>query len=362
MSQLLTSINIISKTESYWNTTNPIVALHYAAFSIDTGTLKIGDGLTHWQDLPADSIHSAAPNHASTHAVGGRDQLTPADIGAAPVVIRTSADWTALNPVCSAGTLMLEGDGTDAYLLKIGDGINHYNDLDYFSAGDVTSGPYVGTLLTGHTTITLPFEYDPNLKNIWVFLGGTKQSENALIYTDSTTINTAVPMQKNTEFEVYLTSSIYRLNPDWVTPVGTLSNRVTALENVDSAMTNAQEILSPSDDSLLYLYDDVWQKIQWQNLYNTIKNKLTVDIRPIITSTITLNAFESRGVKLFGTWDVTKMSPVFRCAYTSNTDSLKNPNNIIDWEIIPSTKTLNLTNMTGNQVKVYATFFYDLTV
>jgi hypothetical protein len=35
-----------------WSTDNPILALGEPGFETDTGHIKIGDGLNHWNDLP----------------------------------------------------------------------------------------------------------------------------------------------------------------------------------------------------------------------------------------------------------------------------------------------------------------------
>ncbi len=49
-----------------------------------------------------------------------------------PIQIRrgTAAEWTSENPVLSSGELGFE---TDTNKMKVGDGINNYNDINYIN-------------------------------------------------------------------------------------------------------------------------------------------------------------------------------------------------------------------------------------
>ena len=46
----------------------------------------------------------------------------------------TAANWTASNPVLAQGEMGIE---SDTNLIKIGDGVNNWNDLDYGLANPV---------------------------------------------------------------------------------------------------------------------------------------------------------------------------------------------------------------------------------
>lgn len=51
----------------------------------------------------------------------------------------TAANWTSVNPVPSDGEWCLE---TDTRLLKMGDGVTAWVDLDYFDSGSSSAVPY----------------------------------------------------------------------------------------------------------------------------------------------------------------------------------------------------------------------------
>lgn len=52
MSTLPTQIIFRKGMSSAWATSNPILALGEPGFALDTQMLKIGDGVTRWNDLP----------------------------------------------------------------------------------------------------------------------------------------------------------------------------------------------------------------------------------------------------------------------------------------------------------------------
>ena len=52
----------------------------------------------------------------------------------------SAAHWTATNPILAEGELCIE---LDSGKMKIGDGINHWNDLPYFTGGVSTDKNYV---------------------------------------------------------------------------------------------------------------------------------------------------------------------------------------------------------------------------
>lgn len=58
-----------------------------------------------------------------------------------------------------------------------------------------------GTLLTGEDTISLPWAYDTEV-GVEVFLGGVKQTESSLVFTDAYTVTLDTPVTADTAFEV----------------------------------------------------------------------------------------------------------------------------------------------------------------
>ena len=62
-----------------------------------------------------------------------------------------------------------------------------------------------GTLLTGEDTISLPWAYDTEV-GVEVFLGGVKQAESSLTFTDAYTVTLDAPVAADTPFEVVASS------------------------------------------------------------------------------------------------------------------------------------------------------------
>ena len=58
-----------------------------------------------------------------------------------------------------------------------------------------------GTLLTGESAISLPWAYDTKV-GVEVFLGGVKQTESSLVFTDAYTVTLDTPVTADTAFEV----------------------------------------------------------------------------------------------------------------------------------------------------------------
>lgn len=113
-------------TAAQWTSANPTLAAGEAGFETDTGRLKIGDGVTAWSSLAYLSGGSGGGGsvawvdvtgrpstfppsaHASNHASGGGDPITPAAIGAA-----AAAHTHAAGDIAS-GTVSLARGGTGA--------------------------------------------------------------------------------------------------------------------------------------------------------------------------------------------------------------------------------------------------------
>jgi hypothetical protein len=90
-----------------------------AGFEIDTGKSKHGNNTSRWSVLPYDK----GADHASDHATGGPDELTPDDIGAARIDPLTGkVDVSQLpDSVVSAASVIDSGTGKiDVSLLPDG--------------------------------------------------------------------------------------------------------------------------------------------------------------------------------------------------------------------------------------------------
>ena len=69
------------------------------------------------------------------------------------------------------------------------------------SSSTVAYYNHEGTLLTGEDTISLPWAYDTEV-GVGVFLGGVKQTESSLVFTDAYTVTLDTPVTADTAFEV----------------------------------------------------------------------------------------------------------------------------------------------------------------
>ena len=85
--------------------------------------------------------------------------------------------------------------------------------------------PHIGILPAGNTMIQLPWTYSPVVKNVAVFLSGVKQSNDALIFTNETTIHLANSFTEDVPYEITSTFVIYQSYSDGLAPteVGTLN-------------------------------------------------------------------------------------------------------------------------------------------
>jgi hypothetical protein len=124
----------------------------------------------------------------------------------------TASQWTSANPVLNAGEMGWESD-TNKF--KIGDGTNHWADLDYFADINSTVNPAFGTSIT--------------------FEGATADSyETTLQVTDPTADRTITfPDATGT---VALTSDISELSQDAIDSALTAGTGITKTYN-DSANT-----------------------------------------------------------------------------------------------------------------------------
>jgi len=60
-------IQLRRDTEEAWNTNNPVLALGEPGINLDTGQIKIGDGVTNWNSLPYSMVGPTGPAIAEFH-------------------------------------------------------------------------------------------------------------------------------------------------------------------------------------------------------------------------------------------------------------------------------------------------------
>jgi len=84
MPQLIVAIRRVdSRPESEWQSLNPVLEQNVGALNQGTLDIKIGDGKTRWSDLEYGILRDSTAPHNHAHRSGGRDPITPEDIGAA---------------------------------------------------------------------------------------------------------------------------------------------------------------------------------------------------------------------------------------------------------------------------------------
>ena len=127
----LAKIRIRRGTLNDWSLSNPIlsegeIGLEYPETGPGTGIskLKIGDGTTHYVDLPysIDGTSAAAiigGNVSEFHLI----ELRAGDL----------SEWEDIDPIIGPNEIVFDKTKNS---IKIGDGVKHYSELDYIVSGD----------------------------------------------------------------------------------------------------------------------------------------------------------------------------------------------------------------------------------
>lgn len=110
---ILTTIQVVSKPESEWISTNPVIGFNVAAHSTGTNQIRIGDGVTNWSGLPIDVLHTSTPPHSESHHPDGKDPLSLEQLG----IIRQFAENTV--EADSSWTISLRDDFSNYQYLQI---------------------------------------------------------------------------------------------------------------------------------------------------------------------------------------------------------------------------------------------------
>lgn len=79
--EMIVRIKVISKPQTYWTTTNPVIPVGSAAHVIgsSSSTVRVGNGKLKYSELQDTHIDSYVPAHADIHAASGRDPLIATD-------------------------------------------------------------------------------------------------------------------------------------------------------------------------------------------------------------------------------------------------------------------------------------------
>ncbi|WKV08210.1 hypothetical protein Q2T46_11795 [Thermoanaerobacterium sp. CMT5567-10] len=192
----------------------------------DTGTAWQKVGAVKWGDIDGKPSNFTPSAHKSTHATGGADALTPADIGAvskAGDTIKPSTDsTTAFQVQKSDGSIVLDVDTTNK---RVGIQTNS-PDQPLTVAGNIkTTNQFISTVATG----TAPLQVSsttlvPNLNvdmvdgyhanQLGAGLGWVKPGDTVL-YSDTTTrnigsnLNLAIYLKRPGKYRIKFTAKLF---------------------------------------------------------------------------------------------------------------------------------------------------------
>lgn len=156
----------IPETEANWLSYNPIIPYGEVALSVDTGNIKVGDGIRQWADIPYTS-GSIGSRSTDTRAPVD-DEIPYYNDSLYKWTYRlqgkldTASNWNSNNTVYPKYTLCLElndttNDPTGRF--KIGDGTNAFNLLPWAGSDvDLTDFP-VGYSIEFNGTYMEPAHY-----------------------------------------------------------------------------------------------------------------------------------------------------------------------------------------------------------
>lgn len=117
-----------------WSTVNPILdegemGVEYPDSGIGTGLckFKLGDGSTHWNDLP----YAFDATSASSIIGGSVESFHLIQLRGG-----TTEEWTTINPVLAENELTFD---KTANSFKVGDGVHKWTELNYINSSDTFS-------------------------------------------------------------------------------------------------------------------------------------------------------------------------------------------------------------------------------
>jgi len=205
----------------------------------------------------------------------------------------TAAQWTSANPVLNAGEMGWESD-TNKF--KIGDGTNHWANLDYFSDINSTVNPAFGSSITFEGATANDFETtlaitDPTADRTITFpdsTGTVALTSDITVTASSTTTfsNKSISLGSNT-----VTSTLAQLNTaisdaDVASLAGTetLTNKTLTTPVISSITNGAATLTLPTSTGTIALTTDIPSGVVTETGTQTLTNKTLTS--PVITGAV----------------------------------------------------------------------------
>lgn len=133
----LAKIRIRRGTLNDWSLSNPVlsegeIGLEYPESGPGSGIskLKVGDGTTHYNDLP----YSIDGTSAASIIGGNVTEFHLIELRAGSI-----EDWNNIDPVIGPNEVVYDKTTNS---IKIGDGVKHYSELEYISSGSSLESIY----------------------------------------------------------------------------------------------------------------------------------------------------------------------------------------------------------------------------
>jgi hypothetical protein len=205
----------------------------------------------------------------------------------------TAAQWTSANPVLNAGEMGWESD-TNKF--KIGDGTNHWANLDYFSDINSTVNPAFGSSITFEGATANDFETtlaitDPTADRTITFpdsTGTVALTSDITVTASSTTTfsNKSISLATNTVTGTKAEFNSAMSDADFATIAGseTLTNKTLTTPVISSITNGAATLTLPTSTGTIALTSDIAAGIVTETGTQTLTNKTLTS--PVITGAV----------------------------------------------------------------------------
>jgi hypothetical protein len=205
----------------------------------------------------------------------------------------TAAQWTSANPVLNAGEMGWESD-TNKF--KIGDGTNHWADLDYFSDINSTVNPAFGSSITFEGATANDFETtlaitDPTADRTITFpdaTGTVALTSDITVTASSTTTfsNKSISLATNTITGTKAEFNSAMSDADFATIAGseTLTNKTLTTPVISSITNGGATLTLPTSTGTLALTTDIPSGVVTESGTQTLTNKTLTS--PVVSGLI----------------------------------------------------------------------------
>jgi len=227
----------------------------------------------------------------------------------------TAAQWTSSNPVLNAGEMGWESD-TNKF--KIGDGTNHWADIDYFIDANSTVSPSFGTSITFEGATADSFETTlqvtdptadrtitiPNASGTIITTGNLSDITDIGVFTSTITMEGATANDHELTISAGdPTADRTATFPDATgtivldTATQTLTNKTLTTPTISSIINSAATLTLPTSTGTVALTTDIPAGVVTESGTQTLTNKTltTPTISSIINSAATLTLPTSTG-------------------------------------------------------------------